>query len=125
MTLVAAEIVHDDDVAGAERRHQKLFDISAKAEPIDRPVEDAGRIDAVAAQGRQEGQSAPASVRHLGDQPGATSTTPVTARHVGLGPSLVDEDQALGVKPALMLLPPSPPARDVGAVLLAGVQAFF
>jgi hypothetical protein len=64
-------------------------------------------------------------VRHLGDQASATRTTPVTARHVGLGPGFVDEDQALGIEPPLMLLPPSPPARDIGAVLLTGVQAFF
>jgi hypothetical protein len=31
----------------------------------------------------------------------------------------------LTVKPALVLLPTGPPAGDVGAVLLAGVQAFF
>jgi hypothetical protein len=36
-----------------------------------------------------------------------------------------DEHQASRVKPALMLLPPSPPPGDVGAILLAGVQAFF
>src|SRR6516164_8215045 len=47
------------------------------------------------------------------------------AGHVGLGPDLVDEHQALGVKPALMRLPPGPAAGNVGAILLAGVQAFF
>ena len=38
---------------------------------------------------------------------------------------LVDEHQALGVKPALMRLPPGAAASDVGAILLAGVQSFF
>ena len=42
-----------------------------------------------------------------------------------MGPGLVDEHQALGVKPALMRLPPGPAAGNVGAILLAGVQAFF
>jgi hypothetical protein len=45
--------------------------------------------------------------------------------HVGLGPGLVDEDQAFGVEPALMFLPALAPAGDVGAVLFAGVQALF
>jgi hypothetical protein len=49
----------------------------------------------------------------------------VAAGHVGLGPGLVDEHQTFGIKPALMLLPSGAPACDVGAVLLAGVQAFF
>jgi len=48
----------------------------------------------------------------------------VSPGHIGLGPSLVDEDQATGVKPALVLLPPDAPARDVGPVLLGGVQVY-
>jgi hypothetical protein len=36
-----------------------------------------------------------------------------------------DEDQAFGVKPALVFLPPLAPAGDVGAVPFAGVQALF
>jgi len=45
--------------------------------------------------------------------------------HVGLGPGLVDKDQPFGVKPALMFPPLLAPAGDIGAVLLAGVQALF
>jgi len=56
-----------------------------------------------------------------GDQAGATRRAPVAAGHIGLGPGFVDEHQALGVKPALVLLPSDPPAGDVGAVLLTGV----
>jgi hypothetical protein len=46
-------------------------------------------------------------------------------RHVGLRPGLVDEDQALGINPPLILPPLRPPARHVGAILLGGVQAFL
>ena len=53
------------------------------------------------------------------------TAAPMPAGHVGLGPGLVDEHQPLGVKPALMRLPPGPAASDVGAILLAGVQSFF
>jgi len=45
--------------------------------------------------------------------------------HVGLGPGLVDKDQPFGIKPALVFLPSLAPAGDVGAILLAGVQALF
>ena len=99
---MTAEIVHDDDVAGAEGGHQELLDIGAKAGAVDRPVDDAGGGDAVVAQGRQKGQGVPATVRHLGDQPRAAAAAPVPAGHVGLGPGLVDKHQAPGVKPALM-----------------------
>ena len=67
----------------------------------------------------------PAPVRNFRHQPGTTGAAPVAAGHVGLGPSLVDEDQALGIKPALIHPPAGPPPGDVGAILFAGVQAFF
>jgi len=56
---VTAEIVHDDDIAGAEGWHQELLEISAKVGAVDRAVDDAGRGDAVVAQRRQK-EPAPA-----------------------------------------------------------------
>jgi hypothetical protein len=61
----------------------------------------------------------------LGDQPLAASGAAVRARHVGLGPGLVDEDEPRRIKATLILLPLRPSPGDVGAILLAGVQAFF
>jgi hypothetical protein len=77
------------------------------------------------AQGRQEGEGPPAAVWGLGNEPLAPETAAVGARQVGLGPGLVDEDQAGRVKPALILLPLRAPPGDVGPLLLAGVQGFF
>ena len=47
------------------------------------------------------------------------------ARHVGLGPCFIDEDEALGIDAALIAPPPFAAARDVRTILFAGVQAFF
>src|SRR5688572_7856579 len=66
--LMAAEIVHDDDVAGLEHRNELLLDIGAEAFAIDRAVEDAGRGEAIAAQRADEGQRPPAGVRCVGPQ---------------------------------------------------------
>lgn len=52
LSLVRAEIVHDDDVAGRERGNENLLDIGCEASSVDGAVEHAGRIDAVAAQRR-------------------------------------------------------------------------
>jgi len=49
----------------------------------------------------------------------------VRAGHVGLHPGFVDEDQTLWVNLILVLFPLLASTRDVGPVLLAGVQAFF
>jgi hypothetical protein len=67
----------------------------------------------------------PSAVGRLGNQPGSTRCTAMGARHVGLGPGLVDEDQAGGIDSSLVLPPLSAPASDVGAILFAGVEAFF
>jgi hypothetical protein len=42
-------VIHDDDVAGAQRRDEHLFDISLETCAVDRTIKDAGRIDAFAA----------------------------------------------------------------------------
>ena len=121
LALMTAEVIHDDNVTGAEGGHQELLDIGTKAGAVDRPVDNAGSGNPVTAQGRQKGQCPPAAVRQLGDQAGAAWRAPVAAGHIGLSPSFVDKHQTLGVNPALVFLPLGPPAGDVGAVLFAGV----
>ena len=44
--LVGGEVVHDDDVAGGERRREGLLDPSAEARTVDRAVEEARRGEA-------------------------------------------------------------------------------
>jgi hypothetical protein len=122
---VAAEIVDDDDITGLEHGDEDLLDIGSEALAIDRPVDDAGRVDAIMAECGQEGERSPAAMGRLGDQPLASGRAAVGARHVGLGPGLIDEDEPPRIKAALILLPLRPSPGDVGAILLAGVQAFF
>src|ERR1700690_3172155 len=72
-----------------------------------------------------EGQCLAMTVRHLRDQSLASGTASVQSGHVRLRPGFIDEDQPSGGDLVLVLLPLPPPARDVGAILFAGVQAFF
>jgi hypothetical protein len=51
---VRSEIVEDDDVAGFEGGREFLFDIDEETLAVDRAVEQGRRVDAVAAQRRQE-----------------------------------------------------------------------
>src|SRR5260370_36269835 len=48
----------------------------AKAGAIDRPVDDTGRGDPIAAQGRQQGQGPPAAERHLPHHAAAPAAAP-------------------------------------------------
>jgi len=122
---VAAQIVHDDDIARRKCWNEELFDIGEEASPIDGTVDDAGRLDPVASERCEEGEGSPVSMRNLGDEPLAASAAPMGARHIGFGPGLVEEDQAGGVELALVAPPALAPSVNVRPVLLACVQAFF
>ncbi len=50
--LVGAEVVHNDEVAGAQSWRQGLLDIGPETRAVDRAVEDAGRRQAIVAQRR-------------------------------------------------------------------------
>jgi hypothetical protein len=103
----------------------ELLDIGEEELAVDRPVEHAGCVDPVVTQRREEGQRAPFAEGGLGMEPLTAPGTAMGAGHVGLGPGLIDEDEAPGIKPALILAPLPPAPRDHRTILLAGEQAFF
>lgn len=123
--LVATQVVHDDDIAGRERRHEELLDIIEEACCVDRLIQHTGRVDPVATQGGNEGHRLPVTVRDLGVEPLPFGCPAAQGSHVGLGPGLVDEDEASGIKPVLELLPLLAPPGDLRAQLLGGQNAFF
>ena len=122
---MAAEVVHDDDVALRQDRDENLLDIGAKAFAVDRTVDDAGRGQSVAAQRRQERQGPPSAERRLGDEALASGASAMRAGHVGLGPGLVDEDKPPRIDRRLTRLPALTPPGDVRPVLFGGAKAFF
>lgn len=123
--FVAAQIVHDDDVARRECGHEELLDILKEAGRVDRLVENARGIDPVAAQGCKKRHRFPMAVRHLGVEPLSLGCPATQGCHVGLGPRLVDEDEPPGIKPPLELLPLPTPPGDLRPQLLGGQDAFF
>ena len=123
--LVTAKIVNDHDVARAERRDEDLFDIDLEGLTIDRPLEEPWRINPIVPQRSQEGGCIPTAVGHFGFHSSAARPPCAQRRHIGLGPSLIDEDQALRVNSILVLDPLGAPACDVGTIALAGRHAFF
>lgn len=124
-SFVAAQIVHDDDIAGRERGYQALFDIVGEALTVDRLVEHARRVDPVAAERREEGHGAPMAIRDLGMKPLTNRRPAAQRRHVGLGPGFVDEDEARRIKPALIFLPLLASPGDLWPELFGGQHAFF
>ena len=124
-SLVAAEIVHDDDVSRAKGWDKNLLDIGLKGFTIDRTIKKPWGVDPVMSQCGQEGRSLPVTVRDFGLEPHAERCPPPQRRHVGLGPGLVDEDQALRLDFILILDPLRSPPRDVGSIAFASHHGFF
>ena len=56
------QIVQHDDVAGAQRRCEHVFDGGEEAHAIDRTVEDGGGREAGHTQGGEQGRRVPAAV---------------------------------------------------------------
>lgn len=123
--LMAGEIVHDDDVAGAECRAELLHDPSGEAGGVDRLIEHERRIDPVAAKRGDEGHRLPVAIRHLGVEALSDRCPATQGCHVGLGPGLIDEDEAAGIRPPLELLPLLAPSGDLGPQLFGGKHGFF
>src|SRR5690349_193247 len=69
ISLVAAEIVHDDHIARLQCWQQELLDIAQEALAIDGAVEQAWCRDGIRAQGGQESLRSPVAVWHAGHQP--------------------------------------------------------
>ena len=62
------------------------------------------------------------AMRHMVNQPLAYGGASVLTCHIGLGPSLIKEDQALGVDPLHLLTPFLTPLLYVLSLLLGGVD---
>ncbi len=125
LTLVTAQVIDDDDVAGFEGGDEKLLHIGREADGVDGAIEDRRSVDPVVSKSGQESHGFPVTVRRFGIEPLSPSAPSVGPRHVGLGPGLVDKDQAPGIDLSLIALPAPAPPRHVRPVLLAGQHAFF
>ena len=125
LSLVAAEVVEDDEVAGPERGDEELLDPGLEAWSVDRAVEDIGCAEPVRAQPGEEGHGAPAAVRCEALEALSLLRPAAQRGHVGLDPGLVHEHQAVRLQPALERLPSHSLAGHRGAGLLKGEQGVF
>ncbi len=99
--LVAAEIVHDDDVARFKDRRELLLDIGAETFAVDWPVEDAGSGEPIMPQRAEKGQRSPMALWGEPAQALALRSPTAQRRHVGFDPGFVDKDQPPGIETIL------------------------
>src|SRR5262245_34356551 len=102
---MCSHIVHEDDVALLERWHEHLFDVGEEGRATHRTVDHVGRGYAVDAQGRNERQRLPMSVRYLVvDQALSDRCAAVEPCHLRRYRGLVDENETGGIELALLSL---------------------
>ncbi len=77
------------------------------------------------AEGGDKCHGQPMSARRLGAQGLSLARPAMGRRHIGLGPGLIDEDEAFGRWPLLILLPLLAAIRNIRPILLAGEYGFF
>ena len=123
--LMAAQVVHDDDVTRAERRSEHLLDIGLEDDAVHRSVDHQWRRDRVVSKAGDEGGGLPMAVGYGANQALALRAAAIQARHVGLGPGLVDEDELGWIKRGLIAPPSQARGGHVRPVLLGGVHGFF
>ena len=122
---MAAEIVHDHDIARSEGGQKELLDIEGKGLTVDRAVYDARGIDAIVSQGCQERHGFPVAEGGFCAQSLTARAPSSQGCHVRFGPGLINKDKALRMKAALILSPLLPAPSDAGSILLAGHETFF
>src|SRR5215213_5004238 len=108
-----------------QRRRQDLLDEGQEHRRAGRGGDAHAGDHAVEGERADHGQPLPSAPRHLTGRPPAAPGASVGARHPGVDPGLVDEDQAGGVD-AVQVLPPRPPRLGhVLAILLGGPERLF
>jgi len=123
--FMATEIVEDYDIAFDERRSEDLLDVEGEELAVDGSVDNPGCINAIDAQGSDEGECLPMSVRNMRHQALSPRSPAAQGRHVGLDPGLVEEDQPVWLYALLISLPSSALASNVWPILLSRQNAFF
>jgi len=103
--FVTAEIVQNNKIAGLQRWREKLLCPSSKAVAIDGTIEDAGCLDPVVSQCRDESRRLPMPVWCHAIDPLSFRASTIARRHVGRRPSLVDKNQLLRSQFGLLSTP--------------------
>ena len=124
-SLVAREIVHDDDVAWRERGNKALLHPILEQGGVDRPVENLRRGQAGKADAGDERDRLVMAMRNGGAQPSSAPATSAFARQIGGSPSLVDEDEFQRIEVGLPGEPVPALLQNVRALLLLGVRGLF
>ena len=120
--FVTGEIVHEHDITVAQGRGEKVLDIGQETRSVHRPVENTGRGDRIVTQGGNECRRHPMAVRYRCDEALTTRRASIEPRHIGLGPSFINEDKMLQVQIGLACTPFVAGLGDIRPILFGGAE---
>ena len=124
-TLVTGQIVHDDDVAGGERRRQDLFDVGEEARAIDGAIKHGGRGKAGDAQRAEKRRRVPAPIWRVVGDAGAVETAAVAPNQIRTDATFIEKDEARGIEGGRRGKPGYPREDDVSAIVFRCAYRFF
>jgi len=123
--FVDDEVIEHDHVAGAERRHEHLFDVREKGRIVEGAVEHGGGVEAVHAQRGDDRVCLPVTARRVIAEPQAARTAPIPPQEIRRDPGFVQEDVLSGIAERQPVLPAATCRRDVRPALFVRVYRFF
>lgn len=122
LTLVHAQVVPDDDLAGSERGDEHLVNEDVKHHPVSGTIDQHSGADArVAGQGRQQGGVLPVVAWCLVVRAVSNRCPGIAWRHAHRGAALINEDQLLRGESGHCLPPGSPGC----GILFTGGETLF
>jgi hypothetical protein len=124
-SLVARQIVHNDDVALRERGSKAFLHPVLEQSGVDRPVESLRHREAGKAQASDQRDRLVMSVRNGGAQALPPPAASAFARQIGGSPGLIDEKEFRRIEVSLPCEPVPALLQDVRALLLLGVCSLF
>ena len=120
--FMTGEIVQNDDIALAQGRSEKVFDVGQETRAVHRPIEHAGRGDLIVAKRGNECCCHPVAMWHRGDEALTARRASIKPRQIGLCSSFIDEHKMFRVQIGLACTPFLAGLGDIRPVLLGGAQ---
>ncbi|CAM4125934.1 hypothetical protein VRRI112168_15200 [Vreelandella rituensis] len=96
--LMRAQVIHDDDVADAQRRGERLFHPGAKGGSIDGSIENQRGDQPLRTKGTKEGGRLPVAVGNMARATLAARRAAPRRAHVGAGPGFIKKDPPLRIE---------------------------
>jgi hypothetical protein len=122
---VHGEVIEDDDIAGAQGRHEDLLDIGEKAAVVDRAIKHRRRRQALRSQGGHDRVGLPMPVGGVIIQAAAAQTATISAQQISRDAAFVHEHPLADIAQRHPGAPVAALSRDVGAPLFVRVYRFF